>query len=280
MTPLLREITAVSRLELAEIRRSRWILFAGGVYLVLAGGFVLVGLRESTVLGFTGMGRALMSFSHALLLALPLLALSATGQVIPRARDDGSLELFFGHPVSRAGYFTAIGLTRYLALLLPYLISVLGMALFGRVIFGQAIPWGVLGRAALTGAALLWSFVAIGLAISAGVRSQARAATYVLVAWAAAVALVDFALIGAMLRWHLTPQAVFLLAAANPVQAARMGLLSGVNPELSVLGPVGFYLATELGQGALYALGVLWPLALGWLSFFGALRLFQRRDLV
>ena len=67
------ELWAVARLEWAEVRRSRWALFCGAIYALLAVVFVAVGLRESTVLGFSGMGRVLLSVAHALLLVLPLL---------------------------------------------------------------------------------------------------------------------------------------------------------------------------------------------------------------
>ncbi len=88
---LAREIAVVARLDFAEVLRSRWLVFCLLVHAALAAMFVLVGLRESGVIGFTGMGRALMSWSHALLFLLPLLALSATTQVVNTARDDGSL---------------------------------------------------------------------------------------------------------------------------------------------------------------------------------------------
>ena len=74
---------------------------------------------ESSILGFTGMSRALTSFYHALLLVLPLLALTGTGQVVIQARESGALELLFSHPFSRAGYYLAVSLVRYLVLLLP-----------------------------------------------------------------------------------------------------------------------------------------------------------------
>ena len=57
---------------------------------VLAALFVLVGLRESSVLGFTGVGRVLFSLCHAFVLWLPLLALVGTGTAIARARERGA----------------------------------------------------------------------------------------------------------------------------------------------------------------------------------------------
>ena len=35
-------------------------------------------------------------------------ALSATGQTLNRAREEGTLEMLFGHPVSPGGYYTAV----------------------------------------------------------------------------------------------------------------------------------------------------------------------------
>ena len=59
------EILAVGRLDLADVVRSRWLAVCVLFYLLLAGIFVLVGLRESSVLGFTGMSRVLFSLTPA-----------------------------------------------------------------------------------------------------------------------------------------------------------------------------------------------------------------------
>lgn len=280
MRALVRELMTIGRLEGAEVLRSRWLLVCAAVYGALAAIFVLVGLRESTVLGFTGTGRVLLSFCHALLLVLPLLGLSATTQVIPRARDDGTLELLLTQPLSRGAYFLALALVRYLALLLPLLALLLGLGLLGRVAFGQAVPWGLLGGASFVSAALLLAAVGLGLCISALVRHQARAALYGLLAWALGIALLDFALIGLMLRFRLHAPTVFLLSALNPVQAARVALLSGVEPELGVLGPVGFFLAQRLGSGLLLLIGIMWPLCFGAACLMIGRRRFTRGDVL
>ena len=93
---------AAAGLEFAEVLRSRWLLFSFALYTVLATIFVFVGMRESNVMGFTGMGRVLFAFCHALVQLLPLLGLTATGQTVTQAREDGSLELLFSHRLSRA----------------------------------------------------------------------------------------------------------------------------------------------------------------------------------
>ena len=235
---------------------------------------------ESSVIGFTGMGRVMFSMVHALLLLLPLLALTATGQVVNRSREDGTLELLFSHPVRRTTYFTAIALVRWSVLVVP-LVALLGaMAVVARVGFGQPIAWGFLLEMVSLCAALLLAYVGLGLAVSSLVRSPARAMLWLLLLWAAGIALLDFALVGVMLQEGLNPRAVFLLAALNPVEASRMALLSAVSRELSVLGPVGFYLSNRVGASALLALGLAWPATLGLLSWGVALYRFRRSDLV
>jgi ABC-type transport system involved in multi-copper enzyme maturation permease subunit len=277
---LRRELWAVARLDLADVLRSRWILFCVGVYALLGVVFVLVGLRESAIIGFTGMGRVVFSTVHALVLVLPLLALTATGQVINRAREDGTLELLFTLPVRRSTYFCAVGLVRFAALVVPLVGLMLVMAVVSWVAFGEPIAWAFLGRMLGICAALLLAFVGRGLAVSTLVRSPARAMLWLLLLWAGGVALLDFALVGLMLQYRLTPQAVFLVASLNPVEAARLALLSGVSSELSTLGPVGFYLSNRIGAPALLALGLAWPSALGLLAGGLALARFRHADLV
>ncbi|MCA8975362.1 MAG: ABC transporter permease [Planctomycetes bacterium] len=274
------QIAVVARLDFAEVRRSRWLVFCLIVHAILAAAFVLVGLRESGVVGFTGMGRALMSWSHALLFLLPLLALSATGQVVNGARDDGSLELLLSCPVSRTGYFAGTSLVRLAALVLPLFLAMPLMGLVGSLAFGQVVPWSFLLRGMLVSAALLLCFVALGLCISTLVRNQAKALMLTILVWVLGVALVDFGLIGVMLQWNLPPSAVFALAVLNPVQCARLALLSAAQPELSTFGPVGFFLANKVGANWLLAIGIGWPLLLGITAWMWSLGAFRRRDLV
>jgi len=277
---LRQQIAVVARLDFAEVLRSRWLVFCLVVHTILAAMFVLVGLRESGVIGFTGMGRALMSWSHALLFVLPLLALSATGQVVNSARDDGSLELLLSNPVSRSGFFVGTSLVRVLALVVPLLVAMPVMALFGAFAFEQDLPWDFLLRCMAVSTALLLCFVALGLCVSTLVRNQAKALMLTILIWAAGVAFIDFGLVGLMLQWDLPPSAVFALAMLNPVECARLALLSAAQPELSTFGPVGFFIANKVGSTGLLLLGILWPLLLGITAWVWSLAAFRRRDLV
>lgn len=274
-----REVRAVARLDLAEVLRSRWLAASGVVYLVLAAIFVAVGQREAPLLGFTGSARVLFSLAHALVILLPLIALCATAPAIGRARDDGSLELLLSQPLARSAYLVAITLVRVVALLAPIAVLFAGIALWGALTQGQPVPWAYLGRTLAVATALTWAFVGLGLLISTTVRHPVRMLTYVVVAWAAAVALVDAGLIGALLRWHVEPHVVFAIAAVNPVEDARLALLSGLDHDLATLGPVGVYLVRKVGDGGLYALGVVGPLVWGTVTWVAALLHFRRADI-
>ena len=274
------ELSAVARLDLGEVLRSRWLLLCLLLYALLGGVFVLVGLRESSVLGYTGVGRVLFSLCHALVLFLPLLALLATVQAVNRARDDGSLELFLSHPIGRGALLAGVTAVRLAALALPLALVMGALAVEGAWVHGQAIPWEFFGRALAVCVGLLVAYVGVGLATSVLVRNPAKAMTLVFLIWMASAALLDFAGIALLLQWRVPPQAVFLLAAANPVQAARMALLASAEPTLATLGPVGFYLANRVGQTALFVLGVAWPVSVGALAWTLAWWSFRRGDLV
>ncbi len=275
-----REFVALGRLELSEVMRSRWLLVSTGVYALLAFVLVIVGMRESSVLGFSGMNRVMLSCAHVLLLVLPLLALTATTQLVNRARDDGTIELLFSHPLSRTGYLTAVSGTRFVVLFAPLLILLLLMALAAELAFREPAPWSMLLRTLSVSAALLWAFTGLGMAVSVGTRQQTRAVTWGLLLWAMSVALVDLALIGLLLQWRLDARSLFVLAALNPVQAARLALLAGIEADLGSLGPLGFYLSHRVGANALFALGVAWPFTVGTLAWLWAHLRFNRGDLV
>lgn len=275
----LAEISAVARLDLGEVMRSRWLLSCLLLYALLGGVFVLVGLRESSVLGFTGLGRVLFSLCHALVLLLPLLALLGTVQTVNPARDDGSLEVYLSHPIGRGAFLAGVTGVRLAALALPLAAVMVVVALAGSA-RGQAIPWAFLVRSLAVCIALLGAYVGVGVATSVLVRNPARAMTVVFLIWTASVALLDFAGIALLLQWRVSPQAVFALAAANPVQTARMALLSSAEPTLATLGPVGFYLANRLGANTLFALGLAWPALVGVAAWLAAWNAFRRGDAV
>ncbi len=76
---------ALFRLELADALRSRWLAFTSATYALVFAAFLWLGLRESAVLGFTGLSRVVLNVSNAVVITVPLAALVATSQSIVRA---------------------------------------------------------------------------------------------------------------------------------------------------------------------------------------------------
>lgn len=269
------------RLEMADALRSRWVLFTAVIYGAIFALFIWLGLRESTVLGFTGLSRVVLNVSNSILLAVPLVALIATSQTIVRARQSGFFELFLTQPVRRSDWFFAVVASRLVVVAGP-LVVILALAILFNGMSGAQdpalIPMVLRSLAVIS--ALTWAFLGIGFWISTIATTPERATVLTLLAWLTASALHDFALIGVLLRWKLAPEIVFSLAAVNPVEAARVAILGAIDPELSVLGPVGFWIANTLGAKVSLALGVCWPALLGTLALWFAERRFLSRDLV
>ncbi|MBK9471193.1 MAG: ABC transporter permease subunit [bacterium] len=270
---------ALARLDLGDVLRSRWLVFCLLLYAALAVLFLLVGLRESTVLGFTGMGRVLLSMSHALVLLLPLLALSATAQVINRAQDEGALELLFSHPITRDEYFAGVTLVRFGVLLVPFVGLMALVAAIGWIALDSVPGLGLPGAwpARLLGAHLgvhgLWAG-GLDLRAQPGQGGDAPAG--------------HLGRVGGPARFPadrrdaaMAPQPAERVrpGGAQSCRGQPPGALLVAEPTLSVLGPVGFYLTHRVGSASLLLLGVLWPAALGTAGWWLALRRFRRQDL-
>jgi ABC-2 type transport system permease protein len=268
------------RLELADALRSRWLGFTAAVYAALFLGFVGVGLRESAVLGFTGLSRVVLDLANAVVVVLPLVVLVATCQSVVRARASGLLELVLAQPARRGDWLAGLVASRVIVLVGPLLLVLVGAAAASLGLEDERSTSLIALRSAVIAGSLVWAFLGMGLLVSTVARTAERAIVAALVLWATASALHDFALIGLLLRLRVAPHVVFALGAANPVEAARVALLAGVDPDLTVLGPVGFWLANSLGPRLAFAIGAGWPLVLGTLSVALAARKLNRADLI
>jgi ABC-2 type transport system permease protein len=269
------------RLEMADALRSRWAAFIASIYAVLFAAFVWLGLRESTVLGFTGLSRVILNLANAVTLAVPLVALIATSQSIVRARQSGFFELMLSQPIRRRDWFASAVASRFTLVVGPLAVLCVAALAIGAVVDPadrQLLP--VVLRCLGTTAALAWAFTGVGLWISSATRSPERATVLALVAWLTASALHDFALVGVLLQLKLSPALVFALAALNPAESTRIAILSGVDPDLSALGPVGFWLSNALGARIALAVGIGWPALLGTCAVWRASVRLARSDLV
>lgn len=272
-------MNAILRLELAGVVRGRFFVASLIVALGLVLFFGAMATRESAVLGFTGFGRVVTGTALASLLFLPLIALFSTVVAVPEARQQGVLEWYMSHPLSRGDLFWGLYLPRLGAVVGPVLamVGLVGLLAAG---LGRPLPWDLALRLTLLLLGQGFCFSALGLLVSVRARAPEQALARAMVLWLLAVALIDFALIGVLLRWKLSPYAVFFLAGLNPVQAGRLGILAGTDPDFGLLGPVGTWMAIHLGGAGVLTYAIGWPLLLG----AGALALarhgFVRRDLM
>ena len=273
-------VLAFARLELAEALRSRWLLFTAVLYLSLVGAFAWLGLRESSVLGFTGLSRVILNLSNAVLVSFPLVVLVGTHAAVVRARTSGFFECFLTQPTTRGDWFAGLLLSRAVVMLGPLVVVLAGVGGAAAVLEPEPGLAAVAARCLGVVVALVSCFMGVGLFVSARARTPERAVVWALGAWVVTAALHDVALVTLMLRVPISPRWVFFLSALNPSEAARIGLLTSVDPELSVLGPVGFWLANQLGSTASLAVAITWPLLLGAVAAWRALANVKTADAV
>lgn len=272
-------MNAVLRLEGAGVLRARWFLVSLSVAAGLALFFVAVASRESAVLAFTGFGRVVTGTALAALLFVPLLAVFSTALAVPQARQQGVLEWYMSHPTRREGLFLGMYLPRLGAVVAP-VVGMVALVAGAAAVLGSPLPWDLGLRLFLVLLTQGFCFASLGMWVSVAARTPESALLRGLLLWMGTVALYDFALIGVLLRWKLTPVAVFALAAANPVQAGRLGVLAGADPALGLLGPVGSWIGVTLGPAGTLSYAVGWPTLLGALVLILARRRFVRRDLL
>jgi ABC-2 type transport system permease protein len=222
----------------------------------------------------------MLNLANAVLVLFPLVVLIGTHAAIVHARSSGFCELMLAQPVKRSTWFFALLTSRLLVLVGPLVVLLVGTLV--AALFVEPEPGlAFIGlKSLLVCTALVFAFVGVGLLISSRARSAERAMVWALLVFVVTAALHDVLLITVLLRTSLPPQVVFAFAALNPSEAARVGILASVDPELSVLGPVGFWLANSLGPGFALALAVAWPTALGLFTTWRALRRTQLMDLI
>jgi ABC-type transport system involved in multi-copper enzyme maturation permease subunit len=206
--------------------------------------------------------------------------LLGTHSAIVRAKSSGFFELMLAQPVKRSTWFWGLLLSRLLVLVGPLLVILAGCAVAAAFVEPEPELAGVAARSVLITAALVFAFVGLGLYFSSRARSIERAMVMALLAFVVTAVLHDMLLIAVLLRTAIPPEVVFLISALNPAEAARVGLLSSVDPELAALGPVGFWLANTLGPGLALAVAIGWPLAIGAAGSWRAARNLQTADLV
>lgn len=237
---------AVLAREIRESVRSRWFLGVTGVFCVLALGVSYLGFSGAKSLGFAGFNRTVAGLLNLMLLFVPLMGLLVGSLSLSGEREDGTLGYLLAQPVGRGPVFAAKFAGQW--------ISLAGSVGLGLAIAGFVVGWeaGLGGGEAFLMLALVSvllgaASLALGILVAVLSGSRMRALVTALLAWVFFAFVADAVTVGLVVSGRAGPVGLFWLAAANPVQAAKILCLLTLSAKLEVLGPAGIYAVKSFG---------------------------------
>jgi len=275
----MKNLLLIAYLDVKESLRSKWFY----VYSVVFGGlmalFFITGVSDSVVMGFTGLSRMLLIFIQVTIIILPIFILITTVKSISGDRESNVLEYMLSFPVSLKDYYWGKMLGRFATVFLPVFLALMLGVVFG-MFKGGALPWKMI----FVYSALLFSlsFVFLGLAffLSTILKSTDIALGASFVVWIVLLAFIDIALMGLMLQNRVSDEVVITLAMLNPIEVFRIGAISLFDPELTVIGPVAYYLLDTLGSTILIVYAFVYPIVIGLLLSYLGYVAFRKKDLL
>ncbi|MEA1914493.1 MAG: ABC transporter permease, partial [Campylobacterota bacterium] len=98
--------------------------------------------------------------------------------------------------------------------------------------------------------------------------------------WIALLAFIDIALISLMMQQRINEEVIIFIAIVNPMEIFRVAAISLFDPELTVMGPVAFYILDSMKQSTFVILSIVYPVSLGLLFSFLGFKIFEKKDLV
>ncbi len=275
----MKNLFLVAYLDIKESLRSKWFY----VYALVFGGlmalFFITGVSDAVVMGFTGLSRMLLIFIQVTIIILPIFILVTTVKSISGDRESNVLEYMLSFPVSLRDYYWGKMAGRFVTVFLPVFLALAMGVVFGLVKGGD-LPWKMVFLYSALLFSLCFVFLGIAFFLSTLVKSTDIALGSSFVVWILLLAFIDIALIGLMLQNRISDEAIITVAMLNPIEVFRIGAVSLFDPELTVIGPVAYYLLDTLGPKLLIIYAILYPILLGILfSFLGYLA-FRRKDLL
>ncbi len=275
----MKNLALIAKLDIKESTRSKWFF----VYLLVFGGlmalFFVTGITDSVVMGFTGLSRLLLVYMQVTIVILPIFILITTVKSISGDRESAILEYMLSFPVSLKEYYWGKMLGRFFIVFFPVLLALLLGIVWGAFKGGE-LPWKML----LIYSAFLFSmcaaFLGIAFFISTIVKSHDVALGASFVVWITLLAFLDIALIGLMLANRWNDDLIIAISLLNPLEVFRVGAISLFDPELTVMGPVAYFLLDTFGHTLILLYAVLYPLLLGALFAYGGYLFFKKRDLL
>ena len=269
----------IAYLDLKESIRAKWFL----VYSLVFGGmialFFIAGVTESQVMGFSGLSRLLLMYIQVTIVILPIFILITTVRSISGDRDNHILEYMLSFPISLKQYYWGKIIGRFITVYLPVLFAMIVAIIYGFT-KGAAIPWDIFFLYTGLLFALSSAFLGIAFFISSFVKSSEVALGIAFFIWIALLAFIDIALISLMMQQRMNEDLIIFIAMINPMEIFRVAAISLFDPELTVMGPVAFYILDLMSQGMFVFLSIVYPVLLGMLFAFFGFVIFKKKDLV
>lgn len=275
----MKNLLLIAYLDLKESIRAKWFVIYSLVFGGLIALFFIAGITESQVMGFSGLSRLLLMYIQVTIIILPIFILITTVRSISGDRDSHILEYMLSFPISLAQYYWGKVFGRFITVFLPVFMAMVIAIVYGTF-KGAAVPWDIFFL--YTGLLFSLSSVFLGIAffISSIVKSSEMALGISFFIWIFLLAFIDIALISLMLQNRMNEELIIALALLNPMELFRVAAISLFDPQLTVMGPVAFYILDIFSQKIFVLISILYPLLLGIIFAFFGYSIFRKKDLV
>ena len=275
----LTNLKLIALLDLKESIRAKWFLVYSLVFGGLIALFFIAGVTESQVMGFSGLSRLLLMYIQITIIILPIFILITTVRSISGDRDSHVLEYMLSFPISLKEYYWGKVIGRFITVYLPVLFAMVIAIVYGAF-KGAEIPWGIFFLYTGLLFALSSAFLGIAFFISSFVKSSEIALGIAFFVWIFLLAFIDIALISLMMQQRFNEELIIGIALMNPMEIFRVAAISLFDPELTVMGPVAFYILDTFSQTVFVLISIVYPVLVGLLFAFFGFRIFMKKDLV
>ncbi len=275
----MKNLFLIAYLDLKESIRAKWFVVYSFVFGGLIALFFIAGVTESQVMGFSGLSRLLLMYIQITIVILPIFILITTVRSISGDRDSHVLEYMLSFPISLKQYYWGKIIGRFITVYLPVLLAMVIAIIYGAF-KGASIPWDIFFLYTGLLFSLSSAFLGIAFFISSFVKSSEVALGIAFFVWILLLAFIDIALISLMMSERFNEQLIIFIALINPMELFRVAAISLFDPELTVMGPVAFYILDTFKQTTFVLISIGYPIVLGLIFAFLGFQIFKRKDLV
>ncbi len=272
-------VWVIASKELRDSLRNRWILFMGGIFMMLSLSVTFAGSAVTGELALPPLANLMSSLSTTAVFIIPLAAILLSYDSFVGEQEAGTLLLLLSYPVSRSqilmGKLLGHCLVMFITTSCAFGLTAILLIMLGE----QYAPHEVLSvfmQFILSSNLLALTFILLGYIVSLRATEKAKAVAGLLFVWFLLVLIYDLLLLTVLVSdvGFMDKQLLNILIALNPTDLYRaMNLVAvdaqGTGAALSMIADI------DLGLSAMYLL------MLGWISslLFISQRLFSSKPL-